>query len=238
MEDGLMRLMSAKDWLQVFKKRWRLLLLFPLLFAAIAAYLSYYVTSPIYTNTCTLLVNEQNRPNSSTLSVEEVTLYEKLMGTYKDVIMSNRILHPVAEAYGNGITPGNIGQIVKVSTKVNSQVISISVTHANHKIATDIANKVADQFKNNLPSIMTVNNVQILDYAAYQDHPVPVKPNKKLNIALGLFLGVGLSASIIVMLQLFDTRIRNENDLYDILHYPLLGSVPSFEHAKRKTFYH
>jgi capsular polysaccharide biosynthesis protein len=232
-----MRLMSAKDWLLIFRKRWRLLFLFPLLFVAVAAYFSYFVTSPIYTNTCTLLVNEQNKQNNS-LSVEEVMLYEKLMGTYKDVIMSKRILQPVAAEYKNGITPGNINQFVKVSTKANSQVISISVYFTNHRIATDLANKVADQFKNNLKFIMTVDNVQILDYASYEDNPVPVKPNKKMNILLGLFLGFGFSTSLIVLLYLLDTRIRNENDLSDILHYPLLGSVPSFINVKRKTFYH
>jgi capsular polysaccharide biosynthesis protein len=229
--------MSLYAWLLVFRKRWLFIMLAAAIGGGTAAYISLHVTTPIYANTATLLVNEKNRQSPS-LSLNEVMMYEKLMGTYKDIIMSKRILYPVAERFGHGITPANIGQYVRVSTKANSQIISITVQHSDHSVATELSNAVADAFKDNLVDIMTVDNVQILDYALPNASPAPVKPNKALNTALGLMLGLAASVTVTALLHLLDTRIRTEEDLTDVLHYPLLGTVPSFSQIKRKTFYH
>jgi capsular polysaccharide biosynthesis protein len=229
--------MTLQSFGKLLKKRSWIIAVFTIITTVAAGIYTAYWVEPTYFNSSTLLVNERNRQQAQ-LRVEEVMLYEKLMGTYKDILMSRRILSPVAEKYGKGVTPNNISEYVRVSTKSNSQIITISVYHTDYLIATELANLIASQFRDNLQHIMTVNNVEILDPAIYSEAHPPVKPKKLLNIAVAFFLGLSMSITLVLLVHLLDTRIRSEEDLSGLLTYPLIGSVPNFEKSNGKLFYH
>ncbi len=67
-------------------------------------------------------------------------------------------------------------------------------------------------------------NVRIIDRAV--PPPKPIKPNKKLNIMLAIFFGLGLGVAISFIIELLDTSIRTVEDL-EKLKVNVLGAIPT-----------
>lgn len=59
----------------------------------------------------------------------------------------------------------------------------------------------------------------------------PVKPNKKLNIAIAGLLGILMSVILAFLLELLDNRIRDKEDVERQLGLPVLGVIPKFKNV-------
>ena len=58
----------------------------------------------------------------------------------------------------------------------------------------------------------------------------PIKPNKKLNIAIAFVLGVMISVFLAFILEFFDTSIKSPEDLQKQTGLPVLGSIPNHDY--------
>jgi capsular polysaccharide biosynthesis protein len=234
-----MNILTFREFIEVIRKKWIFILSFTLIALISTTYFSFYIVTPTYSNTSTILVNDRNQTNN-TLTFNDIMLYEKLMGTYKDVIVSKKILKQVLEQYRmqtnnfSPATPEELARMASITTNPSSQVIRITVFHQNYQSATELANLISIVFSSNLPDIMTINNVQILDPAELAPNPVPVKPNKTLNIVIAFILGLFLSVCYVVLVTILDTRVQKDEDLSNIIGYPILGTIPAMQTSKRK----
>ena len=70
-----------------------------------------------------------------------------------------------------------------------------------------------------------VGDVQVIDYA---DEPIrPIKPNKRKNMAVGLFLGLAIGVGLAFFLESIDTSLKSEQDVEKFLNLPVLASIPT-----------
>jgi capsular polysaccharide biosynthesis protein len=224
-----MRDFTFHDLLKLLRKKLWFICLITIIAVGVSGYLSYFYLIPIYANSSTLLVNDRNQNVNPSLN--DVLVYEKLIGTYKEIIKSKRILKPVAEHYN--MTVDRLSSMVTVSSRTNSQVITITITGPNYSETTLLVNVVAERFSSELPDIMTIDNVQILDPADLKLDQLPFKPNKPLNMILAFILGIFSSSAIVVLLHFLDSHIRTEDDLTMITDYPLLSSIPRYDKKSR-----
>ena len=70
---------------------------------------------------------------------------------------------------------------------------------------------------------MNVDNVSVLSKA--NGTATKVSPNLIQNLAIGLILGIIIAMMIVVLKELFDRRIRTEEDVKRELNIPVLGSI-------------
>lgn len=57
---------------------------------------------------------------------------------------------------------------------------------------------------------------------------LPYRPSLPLNLALGLVLGILISAGVTFITEQGDRRVRSLTDVYRIAHVPVIGTIPSF----------
>src|SRR5690554_1612285 len=114
-----MRDFTFQDLLKLLRKKIWFICLIVIIAVGASGYLSYFYLTPIYANSSTLLVND--RTQNGIPSLNDVLVYEKLIGTYKDIIKSKRILKPIAEQYN--MTVEILSAMVDVTSRTNSQVI-------------------------------------------------------------------------------------------------------------------
>ncbi|MGM9946108.1 MAG: YveK family protein, partial [Lysinibacillus sp.] len=108
----------------------------------------------------------------------------------------------------------------------------------NPEQAVNIANVTAEVFKEEIPSLMNVDNINILSAAKVSENPSPVKPNKTLNIAIGAVIGIMLGIGLAFLLEILDTTIKDEKDVEENLGIPIMGIVGSIplEKVKKASF--
>ncbi|MBB3700947.1 polysaccharide biosynthesis tyrosine autokinase [Flammeovirga yaeyamensis] len=58
---------------------------------------------------------------------------------------------------------------------------------------------------------------------------IPIFPKRKLNVLIGFILGLSLPIGIMYVMVLFDTKVREEQDINDIVDQPFLGNIATLE---------
>jgi chain length determinant protein EpsF len=82
-----------------------------------------------------------------------------------------------------------------------------------------------------IESQTTQTNVSVLQEAST---PVdPSSPNKRLNLLVGVFVGVLLGAFMSVLREMRDRRLRTDADVIRVLGQPLLGVLPAKSRGQR-----
>ena len=68
------------------------------------------------------------------------------------------------------------------------------------------------------------SNIRVVDIA--RTPTVPITPNVQRNLVFGLFLGLSLGIGLALVLESFDTTVRNMDELNEISTLPALGTIP------------
>src|SRR5690606_28312839 len=174
---------SLKEIFEVLRKRIVLIILMIVGAAVVSAIISFFVITPTYEVSTQFIVNQEAGEQTS-VDINQIRSNVEIINTYNDIIKSNRILDQVVEEMNLTISPGALGQKISVSSSQNSQVVTLTASDYDPKVAVDIANTTVEVFREDLPEIMNVNNVSVLSEAFLPANPNPVSPKPLLNIAI------------------------------------------------------
>ncbi|TSB48576.1 YveK family protein [Alkalicoccobacillus porphyridii] len=220
---------SLKDIFQTLKRHFKLLILIPIVAMAIAALVSFFLLTPMYQTSTQLLINQTNQNPDQMYSQNDIRTNIELINTYNTIIKSPRILEPVIAESGVDLTVSNLQDIISVESADQSQVLDITVQDRSPEEAVLIANTVAQVFENEIPSIMNVDNVNILSVASVGENPSPVSPNPILNMLIAAVVGLMIAVGLAFLLEYLDTTIKTEKDIEDALGMPVLGAVSNMD---------
>ncbi|MBZ1541225.1 capsular biosynthesis protein [Leuconostoc mesenteroides] len=120
--------------------------------------------------------------------------------------------------------------MVTVTSQENSQVFSINVKSKDPALAADVANEVADVFKDKIGGFMKINNVSIIDSA--KANKKPVSPNTTLFTLAGLVVLGGLTFLYMLIKELSDTTIKSPDEVSQLFGMTNLGVIGHIKSIK------
>lgn len=221
---------SLKELILVLRKRLSMIISITFAAALVSAIVSFFFITPIYESSTQILVNQKKQVNG--VQSSDVVTNLQLISTYAGIINSPAILDKVKSNLSLKMSTSQLNSKVKVSSQKDSQIIVVTVQDSNPKAARDIANTVADVFKQEIPNIMSVDNVTILSKAEATVGQGPVKPKPSLNVMIALVVGFMVSVGLAFLLEYLDNTIKKEQDIETILQLPVLGVVAQMEEKK------
>lgn len=222
---------NLKEIVKILKKRILLIISILVIGTGTAVGINYFLLPEIYQAQTQILVNQNNKGEAGNpWSINESDI--QLIDTYNVIIKSPAILSKVIEELDLKLSSEALSNQITVSNEENSKVVNIIVEDTSAKQAVEIANKTAVVFKEEVPNLMNVDNINILSNAKLSDDIKPVKPNKILNVvasAVGsLLIGIGLT----FLIEVLDTTIKDENDIEAISEIPIIGVISPFDVEK------
>ena len=220
---------SLREILDTLKKRLSLIVLITALAVMTSGIVSYFVLTPIYQSSTQLLVNQKQNEQTAINSTDIRTNLE-LINTYNVIMKSPAILDKVSENLG--METGSLSGKISVGSENQSQVVNVSVTDPDPKQAASIANEIANVFKEEISTIMNVDNVSILTPAVVGDQVSPIKPKPLLNIAIAMVVGLMAGVGLAFLLEYFDNTLKSEQDIERVLDLPVLGAVTTIDDVK------
>lgn len=187
--------------------------------------------TPLYSATATLYANNSDSSDSSTsITSSDMTASVRLVSTYGAIIMSDPVLDQVIEANGLNISAVKLANMIEISSVNNTEVFKITVSYSSPRIAADIVNSIADIAPLKIAEIVDGCSIKVVSKAKVPT--VKSYPNyNRLNIN-SMLIGMAMSALIVIIIALLDTRVRAESDLYE-WDFPVLGVIPAFSEAER-----
>ena len=120
--------------------------------------------TPMYKSSTTMVLVNENK-DSSTYNTTEQQLNKNLVGTYSEIIKSRMILETVISNLKLDYTSSELASNISVDAVDDTEIIKVSVSDANAKEATSIANEIAKVFMEKIQKIYNLNNVSIIDKA-------------------------------------------------------------------------
>lgn len=220
------QVVELRDFFKILYKRKWIIILVTLLCTLLAAYVSYYVLTPVYQAETELLVNKDNHDDpQAAITSHDIDTNIRLISTYSIIIRSPRIMDIVGEKLSGNYRTEDIQERLYVQSLTDSQVMSIIVEDPDQSKAVEIANTIASTFQEEIVNIMKVDNVQILTPAKVDSNALPVKPKPILNIALAMMFGLFISVIAVLLYEFLSSNIKTEEDVNKVLGLNFLGSI-------------
>lgn len=210
--------------LEILKKNARLIIILPILCLLISTIITLFFLDSRYQASTQVLVNQKE--SDSQMMAQEVQSNIQLVNTYSEIVKSPRILDKVSKELNRKYTSTELSEMLTVSNQAESQLLNIDVESKSEENAETIANKIAEVFSDEVPDIMNVDNVSILSTA--DNTTVQVAPKTMINLIMGVIIGLVIALIIIFIKELFDKRIKSEEDVENELDIPVLGSIQKF----------
>ncbi|MGE7605368.1 YveK family protein [Peribacillus frigoritolerans] len=223
---------SIKDIFKTLKKRWKLIMLLTLIAALISGTISYFLLTPVYQSSTQILVNQKQAENQ--LDSNQIRSNIDMINTYSVIIKSPAILEKVIDELELDQSVEQLSEKITINSQENSQVFSLTVLDSNPTKAVKIANTVSETFQKEIKDIMNVDNVSVLAKAEIMENPTPVKPNRLMNIAIAVVVGLMAGVGLAFLLEYMDNTIKDENDIERLLELPILGSIQKITQVHNK----
>lgn len=218
---------NLKDLFSFFVKKTPIIMLITFIVFLLGVGYTAFLKTPLYNgNTTLILVKKQANyeQGASSQTQNDIVLNQKLVATYSEIIKSRRVLNQVVTRLNLDYSSGELSQKIAVSSVSNTEIIKISVSDANAKKASRIANTIADVFKEEVMEIYNLENVSIIDKAEVQEAPYNIQVTR--DAVIFFVVGLVVSMGIIFVTYYFDTSIKSAEEIENRLGVPVIGTVP------------
>jgi capsular polysaccharide biosynthesis protein len=221
-EDEEYDVIELKEIVQILKKHWKSIIIFPIIFAAIGALVSIYLIDPVYEASTTIMVR-QNKETNEQIDISDVNLSKSLIYTYAEMAKSNTVIENTRKTLGIEELDADS---ITVSPVKDTQILKVTVESTSPQLAMEIADILVGEFTLEIVRITKTDNVAVVDYARFPENPV--KPNMIKNTAIAGVLGEMLVLLIIFLREYLDNTIKSEKDIEKYLDVPVIGVIPDF----------
>ena len=218
---------DLREYFFTLKKKMWLICLSAIICGAISGLVSFYVLEPVYEANTSLIVNKEVENETTQMTTtDDLNYVQKLAITYGEIIKSRTVITSTIEKLKLDMTYEELVDAISVTNVDSTQIIQISVQDNNPMIATRICNTIPQIFTKEVQRIVKASGVEVIDRAIVPEEPI--KPKKILNIAIGMILGLMVSAFMIFLKEAFNTSIKETKDIEEKLGIPVFGVVPKY----------
>lgn len=153
---------SLSEILKILKKRIKLIIASTILATAVTAIVCFSFVAPKYEASTKLFIGKEKSDKSETYNYNDVELYQKLLKTYSDVIMTKDLIDRALTSKNIEESSNTILGNLSVTPKADTQLIEIKYIDIDRFKATNIVDSVTNEFVNYSKELIPNVNVKII----------------------------------------------------------------------------
>jgi len=220
--------MTRNPYLALFRRFWYVVLMGALI-GAIAGWGLSQLATRMYTSTTSLYFSLSAGVTGNDIN-QGSTYTQNQMLSFAQLATSPVVLQPVIDSLDLSVPPATLAKQLSVTTPQNTVVLQLDVTDTSAKRATDIANAAAASLRAQVEEIAPKNaqgngtvSTRVIEPAV---EPLgPSAPNERLNVLLGLIVGILAAVGALLLWEALSTRIDSEEKAVGISGAPSLGTI-------------
>lgn len=216
--------LELRDYLRVIRRRLATIIVVTAAAVFVSGFLSFFIIKPTYQSQATLIVVDKSAP---IVDYNSFTLAEQLVQTYATLGTSQTILAGTISSYHLPFTELQLSKLLTVTPVVNTNLVTVAADDTTATGASGLANDVAHVLAQRAQAITPGYDVKVVDPAV--PATLPSSPNKKLNLALALVLGLLVGMGLAFLQEYLDRTIHDPDQLAAEIGLPILGVIPTID---------
>ncbi|MFT0756621.1 Wzz/FepE/Etk N-terminal domain-containing protein [Streptococcus hohhotensis] len=223
----------AIDIVQLFKILWKkkIAIILTAIVAAVLAFgVSSFVLTPEYSSTTRIYVVNRNQSENVGLTNQDLQAGTYLVKDYKEIILSQDVLEKVISNLKLEQSGKGLRKKIQVTVPVDTRIVSIVVKDDQPEEASRIANALREVAAEKIIKVTRVSDVTTLEEA--RPALTPSSPNIRRNTLLAFLAGGAMMVILVLLLELFDDRVKRPEDVEEVMQVALLGIVPDLNKLK------
>jgi capsular polysaccharide biosynthesis protein len=209
---------------EIYRTLWRHRIFIVVLTALVVGTAFYWTSRQPKLYTASSLVRVQQNVRNADEALGALLTGERLARTYEQIAETSTIRELVKAQLGNRVPLDAIS--VDAAQLSNLELLEISVTNADPKVAATIANAVPvalSRFVEKTGSFR--DNITVVEPASPPGTPSSPKP--KENLILALLLGIVLSAGLALIRENLSDRIEGTDELETATGHAVIAVIPN-----------
>ena len=221
---------DLRDIFYVLKKRFLIILLTAMVFAAGAGVYSFFIANPVYESTSKLYILTQS---TSITSLADIQAGSSLALDYVEMIQSRAVVEEVIDNLDMDMEYEEMLGMLTVTNPADTRILNISIQNTDAALTTEVANEFSNVAKMQISKVMDTDEPSVFETAHLPDEPI--KPEKTKNIAIAFLLGAFLSALVVIVLYILNDSIKDQDDIERYLDLNTLAAIPLESGKKEGT---
>lgn len=221
---------DLKELLYSFWKKRFLIVVAILVGAILGVIYTKFILKPMYQSYTTLVLakaSTSTTDNTSAINQNDLVLNQKLVSTYGEIIKSRTVLNEVIERLKIDTTYESLSKNISITSKKDTELLQITVSYQDPKVAADIANTMAEVFTNKIKEIYKIENVSIIDEAI--EKPLPYNISTVKNVISFSLCALFLVMVLIFITLYFDNTITSQEEVERLLNINVIAVIPKYE---------
>lgn len=219
-------IIRIEDIVDVLTKRWKMILSITLAATLISAVVSFFLIAPKYEAGTKLFIGKENtQTQDQSYNNNDVQMYQKLLKTYAEVIMTKDLVGQAVESSDLDLKEEDVLKSLTVTPRADTQILEISYINVDPVIAQEVVESITENFINYSTELIPNGNVKIIESVRVPEKPV--SPNKKMNIAIAFLLGLMVSIGLSFLIEFMDNTFKTKEHIENILDLPAIGVIPN-----------
>ncbi len=234
-----METIDKKQLFIALKRRLWAIILTSLIFAAAFLGVARFLITPLYEANVKLYVNNSSFSvggTSFSISASELTAAQGLVDTYIVILNSRSTVDEVVKAANLPYSYEDFCSMLSAEKINETEIFQITVTSKDPAEAEKIANTIADILPRKIAEVVDGSSVRVVENALFPNRRA--YPSYSKSVILGGLIGMVLSASIVLICELLDDKIRTEETLSRAYpDVPLLSVIPDARENNGNGYY-
>lgn len=210
------------DLINYMRERWIMLAGLLLAGAVIAAVVTHFLITPLYTATTKLYMVSAS--HDSVVDLTDLNVGTSLSTDYVEMIKIRPIFEEVIEEEKLPYTYEQLLSMTTIETIQDTRILNITVESPKPKEAQVVANALAKKAASYLPKLMDTPAPNIAESAIYPQHKS--SPSLAKNTLIGGIAGIAIAIIIIVIMYLSDDTLKTDEDVEKMFGVMPLTVIP------------
>jgi capsular exopolysaccharide synthesis family protein len=225
--------MELRDYLRILRKRAWLIVVAALLCPG-AALVTSMATTPVYQATAKLLVVAKTEPGGGTSSAYEgALLSQQLVKSFAQVLESRATAEAALSLDPQPFTPRELQGRINAEPLNDTLLIELSVEDTQSARAKRLTNNIARAFIQSVPRLQSGSALRVSLVEPALAPTEPIRPRTRLNVALGLVLGLIFAVGLAFLREFLDRSVKTPEELEAAASVPVVGTIPPFKAGKQ-----
>ena len=218
------------DIMHVLKALWMrawIIVMAGIIAAGVGFSIAAFLITPQYSSSVMLYVNNSSFSLGNTnfsISSSEIMAAQSLVKTYSVILKNRTTLDKVIERSGVDYDYDTLYKMITASAVNETEIMRVTVISDDPYEAARIANCIAEVLPVRISEIIEGSSMEVVDRAVA--NPQKISPSITKYTAMGLMLGVFLSAAVLAVIAIMDGTIHDEEYVLNTYDYPVLAKIP------------